>query len=168
MDIDALNNNITNFGDISALRLGAIEYARDGGGTIDNFGTINNGTAGPLGSSSGIEIGTGDTVTINNHAGGSIRSGDGQASGISIRAGDHVIVNDGTIQGDRNGINVSVGRVQITNRGVITGNSGTAIRLGSRNNLLILDTGSTLIGEVTAMGRITGCGCRAPAPKTAT
>ena len=29
------------------MRLSAIEYARDSGGTIDNFGTINDGTAGP-------------------------------------------------------------------------------------------------------------------------
>ncbi|HEY5711418.1 MAG TPA: autotransporter-associated beta strand repeat-containing protein [Allosphingosinicella sp.] len=147
-------NNIINYGDISARKGPAIEYGSRSGGTIDNFGTINNGNVSSLTDSSrGIGIDTSGTVTLNNHAGASIRSGPGPApTAITIQSGDHFINNDGLIEAHRLGIQVTGGSAQIVNRGTINSSTGTVISLESRNNRLTLDTGSILNGIVTSPG----------------
>lgn len=148
-------NSITNYGDISAKKGPGIEFGSRASGTIDNFGTINNGNLGLLtGSSRGIGIDTSGTVTINNHAGASIRSGPGPSpTAITVLSGNHFITNDGLIDAHRLGIQVTgQGSAQIINRGTITSSTGTAISLESNDNLLTLDTGSILNGFATSSG----------------
>ncbi|KQY35455.1 hypothetical protein ASD38_02545 [Caulobacter sp. Root487D2Y] len=162
-----VNLAITNLGDISAGEGPAIAFAHNTSGAVDNFGTINSGDIGlfadPLhhggdGGSDGnsgiaIFIDTLGTVSINNHAGASIRSGIGVSpSAIVIRSGDHVIINEGLIDGHRMGVEITDGGAQVTNRGTISSETGTAINFGSNDNLLTLDTGSILHGAATSFG----------------
>jgi fibronectin-binding autotransporter adhesin len=145
-------STIVNYGDISAKKGPGIEFGSRSSGVVDNFGTINNGNSGLLtGASRGIGIDTSGTVTINNHAGGSIKSGSGPSpTAITVQSGDHLITNEGLIEAHRVGIEVTGGSVQITNRGTISAKTGTAISLESSNNRLTLDTGSILNGSATS------------------
>jgi autotransporter-associated beta strand protein len=142
-------NAVINYGDISAKKGPAIQFGADSSGTIDNYGTINNGNVDLISETArGIGIDTSGTVTINNHAGASIRSGPGQSpNAITVASGAHVITNGGLIEAQRFGIHVTGGSAQITNSGTITSGTGTAISLESRDNFLTLDTGSKLNGE---------------------
>lgn len=168
-------SNVVNHGDISVLASHAIYYDADTSGTIDNYGTVNAGTAGSIRSTAdGIYIHSTGTVAINNHAGASIRSGVGNrdyAYGIIVELGTVDIRNDGTIEGYIGGIRSTTPNVvrivndvggtiaasagtgiqlgqgsTLTNNGAIVGSGGPAIVLAGANNRVELGTGSMLDG----------------------
>ena len=104
---------------------------------------INNKSSGVIKGKTGINAQTG--AGINNS--GTI-SGTSD-NGITVSEGNSKITNTGTVQGAQNGINVTdTAKVDIINNGSI-GGGGTAITFASsKNNTLVLDTGSSLKGDV--------------------
>ncbi|WP_159564776.1 autotransporter outer membrane beta-barrel domain-containing protein [Budvicia diplopodorum] len=141
-----VNNNVTNYGDISGTSSYGINY-RSGGGTVDNFGTIN-GNIGSSTTSVGIAVtGTSTGATINNHAGASILTGIGNTfypSAIQLEVGSSTVNNDGLLNGYLFGINTlaATGVTTVTNSvtGQIQGSSNAGINLQS--NSFITNSGS--------------------------
>jgi len=176
MDGGGTGNNVVNYGDISVSASHAVYYCAATSGTLDNYGTLNSGNAGSVGSSAdGVYVhGAGTTVTINNHANAAIRSGTGDpvyGQAIVVDAGAVTVNNDGLIDGYHGGIaatspdaihivNSSTGTIRgeqgpgvqmqqgsdITNRGAISSTNGAAILLTGANNTVVLGTGSALGG----------------------
>ena len=137
------NCNVTNFGDISARISHAISYDLTTSGTVENFGTINSGTAGPISATSdGVQMNSTGTLLLNNHAGALIRSGTGDATygfAVWIAAGTATINNDGALNGYHEGIRVtSAGTVSVTNSntGTIQGNVGAGVQLWQNSTLV--------------------------------
>ena len=146
-------NTVTNYGDISSIDGPAIQFGRNSAGTIDNYGTVNSRIPNPsTDSARGILIDTTRSVTLNNHVGASIKSASGPSpNAVNILAGTHVVTNEGLIQAYLRGIQVSGGSAQITNRGTIASDTGTAISFESSGNTLTLDTGSSIHGTVASL-----------------
>ncbi|HGV9260447.1 autotransporter outer membrane beta-barrel domain-containing protein [Klebsiella aerogenes] len=73
--------------------------------------------------------------------------------GIALSDGNSKINNSGTVQGSENGINVvDSAKADIINSGLL-GGGGTAVMFASsKNNSLVLNTGSSLIGDVISTG----------------
>jgi hypothetical protein len=134
-----------------------------GQATVENFGTIRGEHAfgsradGRRNYAEGIAAGGG---TFTNHAGATIF---GNSYGIFIDDGSTgpapfqtTIVNDGTITGINsiaNGIHIVGNHADtITNRGTITGGSGTAILFGDGNDTLFVGTGSVINGLTNGGG----------------
>ena len=94
-------NTVTNYGDISSISGPAIQFGRNSAGTIDNYGTVNSRTPNPsTDSARGILLDTTRSVTLNNHAGASIKSASGPSpNAVNILAGTHVVTNEGLIRG---------------------------------------------------------------------
>lgn len=182
LDAGTSGNNVVNYGDISAVASHAISYSNNTRGTVDNYGTLN-GNAAVQSTPNGIMVSGGANVTINNHAGASIRSGMGNATygtGVLGSTGGSTITlnNDGVIDGYHAGVkaedsgavinvtNGSTGSIRgrvepgvylqsnstLVNRGIITGDTGTAVYLAGTNNILLLDTGSNITGSLVSIG----------------
>jgi autotransporter family porin len=173
-------NNVVNFGDISARVSHAIGYGGTTSGTIDNFGTLNHPSAGPIGMSpDGVLVETTGQVTINNHVNASILSGVGDSSfgsGIVVEQGTATVNNDGTITGFHEGVvsttdgavsvnNSTTGVIQgnlgpgvqllqnstLVNRGLISSSESAVVFLAGSNNTVTLATGSQLVGPNAVM-----------------
>jgi autotransporter family porin len=169
------DNNVVNLGDISARVSHAISYEGATGGTIDNFGTLNQPVAGSINATTdGVFVQTTGHVTVNNHANASISSGVGDqsfGSGIVVEEGTATVNNDGTITGYHEGIrgegttevsviNNATGIIRgtlgagvelfqhssLVNYGHISDSSATAVLLAASNNTVVLGTGSQLEG----------------------
>lgn len=168
-------NNVVNHGDISVLASHAIYYDTNTSGTVDNYGTLNNGTAGLVNSSAdGVYVHTTGNVTINNHEGAVIKTGVNNTNysfGVIVELGNVVINNDGLIDGFAGGIrsttdnpiqiaNSATGTIRgnagpgvqvahdgvISNNGLVASVNGPAILLAGANNRVILGAGSRLDG----------------------
>ncbi len=180
------NDNLINYGDIYATSSKPVEYGVNATGTFDNYGTINAGT--PAGSTAdAVNINATGLVTVNNHAGASIKSGTGTAydHGIMGSAGNSVVQNDGEILTSREAIYMNgAGTVTLTNSasgsitsrvtealelqsgstvnnfGLITTQSTTTpiILLSGNNNRVNLGTGSSLTGGNGVAINSTGTG----------
>lgn len=139
------NNNVTNMGDISVQASHAIAYGGTTSGTIDNFGTLNGGTAGPVGlTADGIYLDSTGTVTVNNHVGASIRSGVNGSSygvGIAVVSGSVTINNDGTINSYHEGV------VATTTTAVNVTNSSTGVIRGTLEPGVQFDYTGTLVNN---------------------
>ncbi|MDM0116921.1 autotransporter outer membrane beta-barrel domain-containing protein [Variovorax sp. J22R133] len=175
------NNNITNFGDVSARVSQPISYEGSSGGTVENFGTINSGAI--LTTPNGIWLDTTGTVTINNHAGATIVSGTGHHDfgvGVYNLRAATTINNEGTILGsataaptagilfdssasssviNNSGVISGVTGVLVGNSGnsiftagTIGGSGGVAVSITGSSNTLTLGTGSVLNGDVSSTG----------------
>lgn len=98
---------------------------------------------GKNGLSSQIAVGLDNSGAITGTAG----------DGIALSDGNSKINNSGTVQGSENGINVvDSAKADIINSGLL-GGGGTAVMFASsKNNSLVLNTGSSLIGDVISTG----------------
>jgi outer membrane autotransporter protein len=107
-------------------------YMQGNNDTLINSGTVRTtGTASSSGSVDAVvsnTLGSSFVATITNQAGGAIISN----NGIGVRSTN--------------------GNTTITNAGLIQGGSGTAIKNGSGNDALILQTGSQIIGTADGGG----------------
>ena len=144
-------SNVLNAGEMIAQTGHAIVYEGLASGTIDNFGSINPAGATGLGETQdGIFMNSAGALTVNNHAGASIRAGLGDLSqgtgiliGTSHDAGSATIDNDGAISGFRSGIrsttrepvtivNSASGTIQATvNSGVELNQNASLLNYGS-------------------------------------
>ncbi|HCC8069856.1 TPA: autotransporter outer membrane beta-barrel domain-containing protein [Klebsiella aerogenes] len=98
---------------------------------------------GKNGLSSQIAVGLDNSGAITGTAG----------DGIALSDGNSKINNSGTVQGSENGINVvNSAKADIINSGLL-GGGGTAVMFASsKHNSLVLNTGSSLIGDVISTG----------------
>ncbi|EPB2169525.1 autotransporter outer membrane beta-barrel domain-containing protein [Klebsiella aerogenes] len=98
---------------------------------------------GENGLSSQIAVGLDNSGAITGTAG----------DGIALSDGNSKINNSGTVQGSENGINVvDSAKADIINSGLL-GGGGTAVMFASsKHNSLVLNTGSSLIGDVISTG----------------
>ncbi|KMZ11681.1 YapH protein [Candidatus Burkholderia humilis] len=160
-------NDIVNRGDISPRVSHAIDYAGTTSSTVDNFGTLNGGVAGPGGTTSeGVHMSSSGTLVINNHAGASIVSG----VGVIAEQGQLTVNNDGVISGVHAGVEqIGTATTRLVNgtTGSVTGTQapGVLVKLGSMvivNDGLISGTsagiaggsGANLVGTNGATGSI--------------
>ncbi|KTJ59733.1 autotransporter outer membrane beta-barrel domain-containing protein [Klebsiella aerogenes] len=134
-------------------------------GTFNNSGIITGANNGIFVSeeSSAISITNTDTGVITGKNGLSSQIGVGldnsgaitgtAGDGIALSDGNSKINNSGTVQGSENGINVvDSAKADIINSGLL-GGGGTAVMFASsKNNSLVLNTGSSLIGDVISTG----------------
>lgn len=134
-------------------------------GTFNNSGIITGANNGIFISeeSSAISITNTDTGVITGKNGLSSQIGVGldnsgaitgtAGDGIALSDGNSKINNSGTVQGSENGINVvDSAKADIINSGLL-GGGGTAVMFASsKNNSLVLNTGSSLIGDVISTG----------------
>ena len=137
INIESMLGDLNNEGNISGSENGI--FVSESSSAIN----INNKSSGVIKGKTGINAQTG--AGINNS--GTI-SGTSD-NGITVSEGNSKITNTGTVQGAQNGINVTdTAKVDIINNGSI-GGGGTAITFASsKNNTLVLDTGSSLKGDV--------------------
>lgn len=134
-------------------------------GAINNSGIITGANNGIFVSeeSSAISITNTDTGVITGKNGLSSQIGVGldnsgaitgtAGDGVALSDGNSKISNSGTVQGSQNGINVvDSAKADIINSGLL-GGGGTAVMFASsKNNSLVLNTGSSLIGDVISTG----------------
>lgn len=134
-------------------------------GVLNNSGIITGASNGIFVSeeSSAIRITNTDTGVITGKNGLSSQIGVGldnsgaitgtAGDGIALSDGNSKINNSGTVQGSQNGINVvDSAKADIINSGLL-GGGGTAVMFASsKNNSLVLNTGSSLIGDVISTG----------------
>ncbi|WP_423976944.1 autotransporter outer membrane beta-barrel domain-containing protein [Klebsiella aerogenes] len=134
-------------------------------GAINNSGIITGANNGIFVSeeSSAINITNTDTGVITGKNGLSSQIGVGldnsgaitgtAGDGVALSDGNSKISNSGTVQGSENGINVvDSAKADIINSGLL-GGGGTAVMFASsKNNSLVLNTGSSLIGDVISTG----------------
>lgn len=84
-------------------------------------------------------------IGINNS--GAIIGTNGDA--ITATNGNTKLTNSALVQGTENGINVKdTAKLDIKNSGTISGNTAAIIFASNKNNTLVLDTGSVLVGDV--------------------
>lgn len=134
-------------------------------GAINNSGIITGANNGIFVSeeSSAISITNTDTGVITGKNGLSSQIGVGldnsgaitgtAGDGVALSDGNSKISNSGTVQGSQNGINVvDSAKADIINSGLL-GGGGTAVMFASsKHNSLVLNTGSSLIGDVISTG----------------
>jgi hypothetical protein len=137
VNIESMQGDIINNGSITAFDNGI--YVSQNSSAVN----ISNGATGVIKGKTGLSAHVG--VAINNE--GTLTGTEND--GIHLSDGNTKITNTGTVQGAQNGINVTdTAKVDITNKGSI-GGGGTAITFASsKNNTLVLDTGSSLKGDV--------------------
>ncbi|HLZ65056.1 MAG TPA: hypothetical protein VKQ29_02440, partial [Aliidongia sp.] len=129
----SINNTGLITGTASGIKLQA-------GGTVTNSGEIDG-----LGTRPGIDLVAGGV--INNNAGGIISGVLGAIYNFGSAAA--TITNAGTLSSSD--IGILIGGTQantLTNSGTIIGNSGTAVRFGAGDDLLVLQPGATFTGVV--------------------
>ena len=98
---------------------------------------------GKNGLSSQIAVGLDNSGAITGTAG----------DGIALSDGNSKINNSGTVQGSENGINVvDSAKADIINSGLLGGGGMAVMFASSKNNSLVLNTGSSLIGDVISTG----------------
>ncbi|KJI47039.1 adhesin autotransporter [Enterobacter kobei] len=110
-------------------------------------------------SSSAVNIANTDTGIIRGNTGLSSQIGVGinnsgkitgtNGDGISLSDGNTKIINTGTLEGTQYGINVTdTSKADITNSGAISGDTTAIMFASTKNNTLVLNTGSSLKGDV--------------------
>lgn len=138
-------SSVENRGDISASVSHAIYFGENARGSIENYGTLNGGAAGAIGSSSeGIRLYNREDVSVFNRQGAAIYAGAGDpnlwGAGIRSRAsGSVTIQNDGLISAYVGGIlNEGSGSMQIQNRGtgIIRAVTGPGVQLNQSDSLV--------------------------------
>ncbi|MGG8078392.1 autotransporter outer membrane beta-barrel domain-containing protein [Klebsiella aerogenes] len=73
--------------------------------------------------------------------------------GIALSDGNSKINNSGTVRGSQNGIHVvDSAKADIINSGLLGGGGAAVMFASSKNNSLVLNTGSSLIGDVISTG----------------
>lgn len=124
-----------------------------GYGIIVDAGTTSVSNAGNIGMQhNGVWFRGSSSGTINNQAGGVISSASTSNYGIDISAsGTVTITNAGTISGNT-GIFITTAGHTLTNSGAITGTGGTAVSVSGNNNILTLNTGSAITGNIASTG----------------
>ncbi|TKK17879.1 autotransporter outer membrane beta-barrel domain-containing protein [Enterobacter cancerogenus] len=104
---------------------------------------ISNTATGLIKGKTGLSAATG--IGVKNS--GSIVGIDGD--GVALSGGNTKTINTGTIQGSQNGINVTGdAKVDITNSGTLSGENAAVMFASNKNNTLVLNTGSSLTGDV--------------------
>ncbi|EKZ5286278.1 autotransporter outer membrane beta-barrel domain-containing protein [Klebsiella aerogenes] len=134
-------------------------------GAINNSGIITGANNGIFVSeeSSAISITNTDTGVITGKNGLSSQIGVGldnsgaitgtAGDGVALSDGNSKISNSGTVQGSQNGINVvDSAKADIINSGLLGGGGAAVMFASSKNNSLVLNTGSSLIGDVISTG----------------
>ncbi|EHN1433470.1 autotransporter-associated beta strand repeat-containing protein [Salmonella enterica] len=134
------SGTITNTGTITTTGKGAGDasvYAHGGAVTINNSGTMDSSVF-------GVYVTTGHT--LNNLAGGSISAN----TAVQFHGNNNKLANAGAILGDTNGVTISGSGNTLTSQGKITGGTNAIlINSGSKNNTLILNTGTEISGSIT-------------------
>ncbi len=137
VNIQSLLGDFNNNGNIIGAENGI--YVSESSSAVN----ITNTSTGVIKGKTGLSSQTG--IGINNS--GAIIGTSGDA--ITLGTGNTKILNSGTVQGTQNGINVKdTAKVDITNSGTISGDTAAIMFASNKNNTLVLDTGSTLIGDV--------------------
>ncbi|EPR3268462.1 autotransporter outer membrane beta-barrel domain-containing protein, partial [Enterobacter hormaechei] len=137
ISIESMQGEISNRGNITAFEDGI--FVSENSSAV----SISNSTTGVIKGKTGLNALAG--VAINNA--GTIT---GTANdGIALSEGNTKVINTGNVQGAQYGFNVTNNaKVDITNSGTISGDTAAVMFASNKNNTLVLDTGSTLIGDV--------------------
>lgn len=137
VNIASMQGDIINNGNITAFDNGI--YVSQESSAVN----ITNGATGVIKGKTGLNSRVG--VAVNNE--GTLTGTEND--GINLSDGNTKITNTGTVQGAQNGIKVmDTAKVDITNTGSIGGGSTAIMFASSKNNTLVLNTGSSLTGDV--------------------
>ncbi|GGD42837.1 hypothetical protein GCM10007235_13560 [Pseudoxanthomonas indica] len=154
------NANVINHGDISAGASHPLAWGGSASGTFDNYATVNGGVAGTVGESpNGVTIDGTGSVTVNNHAGATIKTGMSNATygdGVQAFTSSNITVNnEGSISAHHSAVlGSSTSKFVVNNAagGTLTGDLKPAILLASNNVVRNAGTISSPNGGITFTG----------------
>ncbi|HBU6227132.1 TPA: autotransporter outer membrane beta-barrel domain-containing protein, partial [Enterobacter hormaechei] len=137
VNIQSMLGNFTNSGNIIGAENGIAVSENSSAVTIINTST------GIIKGKTGLSTHVG--IGINNS--GAIIGTNGDA--IMATHGNTKLTNSALVQGTENGINVKdTAKLDIKNSGTISGDTAAIMFASNKNNALVLDTGSVLVGDV--------------------
>ncbi|HBQ2430050.1 TPA: autotransporter outer membrane beta-barrel domain-containing protein [Klebsiella aerogenes] len=141
VNVQSMAGAINNSGIITGVNNGI--FVSEESSAINITNTDTGVITGKNGLSSQIGVGLDNSGAITGTAG----------DGVALSDGNSKISNSGTVQGSQNGINVvDSAKADIINSGLL-GGGGTAVMFASsKHNSLVLNTGSSLIGDVISTG----------------
>ena len=137
VNVVSMQGDIINGGNITGFEKGILI------GEASSSVNIKNTATGLIKGKTGLSSEVG--IAANNE--GSIIGTEGD--GIALNGGNTKFTNTGTVQGSQNGINVTGdAKVDIHNSGILGGSSTAVMFASNKNNTLVLNTGSSLTGDV--------------------
>lgn len=137
VNIDSAQGSLINEGSIKGVQTGI--FISENSSTVN----ISNTTTGFIEGNTGLS--TDVAAAINNEGAINGLNGDG----VALKNGNSKISNSGTIEGTQNGIHASGNaKVDITNSGSLGGEHAAVFFASDKNNTLVLNTGSSLMGDV--------------------
>lgn len=141
VNVQSMAGDFNNSGIITGANNGIFVSEESSAISIDNTDT--GVISGKNGLSSLIGIGLDNSGAITGTAG----------DGVALSDGNSKINNSGTVQGSQNGINVvASAKADIINSGLLGGGDAAVMFASNKNNSLVLNTGSSLIGDVISTG----------------
>lgn len=141
VNVQSMAGDFNNSGIITGAKNGIFVSEESSAISIDNTDT--GVISGKNGLSSLIGIGLDNSGAITGTAG----------DGVALSDGNSKINNSGTVQGSQNGINVvASAKADIINSGLLGGGDAAVMFASNKNNSLVLNTGSSLIGDVISTG----------------
>lgn len=137
LNVESMRGDIINKGSIIGRQIGV--FIGENSSTIN----VENTTTGIIKGNTGLTAKVG--IAIDNAGTISGVNGDG----VALNDGNTKISNSGNIQGSQYGINITGNaKVDITNSGMLSGQNAAVMFASNKNNTLVLDTGSSLTGDV--------------------
>ncbi|HGU9819658.1 TPA: autotransporter outer membrane beta-barrel domain-containing protein [Enterobacter chuandaensis] len=141
VNVQSILGDFNNDGSITGAENGIFVSENSSAVNITNTSTAM--IKGKTGLTSQIGIGINNSGTIIGTSGDAIALSDGNTK----------VLNSATVKGAQNGINVKdTAKVDITNSGTIGGDTNAITFASDKNNTLVLDTGSSLVGDVISTG----------------
>ncbi|HDC4348917.1 TPA: autotransporter outer membrane beta-barrel domain-containing protein [Enterobacter cloacae] len=132
-----MQGNLINEGNIKGVQTGI--FISENSSTVNITNTATGKVEGNTGLSTEVATAINNEGTFNGLEG----------DGIALKNGNSKISNSGTITGSQNGIYVSGNaKVDITNSGSLGGGNAAVFFASDKNNTLVLNTGSSLSGDV--------------------
>lgn len=137
VNIESMQGNLINEGNIKGVQTGI--FISENSSTVNITNTATGKVEGNTGLSTEVATAINNEGTFNGLEG----------DGIALKNGNSKISNSGTITGSQNGIYVSGNaKVDITNSGSLGGGNAAVFFASDKNNTLVLNTGSSLSGDV--------------------
>lgn len=137
VNIESMQGNLINEGNIKGVQTGI--FISENSSTVNITNTATGKVEGNTGLSTEVATAINNEGTFNGLEG----------DGIALKNGNSKISNSGTITGTQNGIYVSGNaKVDITNSGSLGGGNAAVFFASDKNNTLVLNTGSSLSGDV--------------------